>query len=214
MMHSISHSISLFFKALHRKAWQSEHGSISVETVIILPVVAWALMASFTFTDAFRHQTTLQKSVYTAADLVSRASGTALTPEYLNGVYSFMLRINDTPLDVHLRITLIGWDNAEEEYRVIWSYADQGNTATVLDDTVLNAAYGAQIPKISVGETLLLTEGLLKYEPPFRVGLQARDLTETALTRPRFAPGITFLDPNAPPPPEAWCEFVVDACGM
>ncbi len=199
---------------MRRKIWQAEQGSISVETVIVLPVVAWALMASFTFTDAFRHQTTLQKSVYTAADLVSRASGTALTPEYLNGVYSFMLRINDTHLDVHLRMTLIGWDSENEEYRVIWSYTDLGNTSTAIDDALLNATYGSQIPTISAGETLLLTEGLLKYEPPFRVGLQAQTLTETALTRPRFAPGITFLDPNAPPPPEAWCEFVVDACGM
>ena len=214
MINRISSSIRPFWKALRRKIWQPEHGSISVETVIILPAVAWALMASFTFTDAFRHQTTLQKSVYTAADLVSRASGTALTPEYLNGVYSFMLRINETPLDVHLRMTLIGWDNENEEYRVIWSYADLGNTGALLDDALLNAAYGSQIPSISAGETLLLTEGLLEYEPPFRIGLQARTLTETALTRPRFAPGITFLDPNAPPPPEAWCEFVVDACGM
>lgn len=197
-----------------RRYWNAEAGSVSVEKVIILPVIVWALTASFTFTDAFRQQTSLQKSVYTIADLVSRASGTDLTPGYLEGIHGFMQRMNDAGQEVQMRMTLIGWDDDEQEYRVVWSYANEGGSLTALDNGILNTVYHTQIPSIATGETLLLTEGSVWYEPVFRVGLQSQFFSEIALTRPRFAPGIPFLDPDAPPPPSAWCEYVVDSCGM
>lgn len=193
--------------------WDRQEGSVSVETVIVLPVIAWALTASFTFTEAFRYQTTLQKSVYTASDLISRASGTILTPNYLDGIQGFMQRMNDTDQPVAMRMTLVGWDSDEEEFRVVWSYAATGAALTPLNDTTLNTNYRDRIPSIAEGETLLLTEGSLLYEPVFRVGLQPLTFSEIALTRPRFSAGLTFSDPNAPPPPAAWCEFIVDACG-
>lgn len=191
-----------------------QDGAVSVEAVLILPVIAWALTASFTFTEAFRHQTTLQKSVYTASDLVSRASGTTLTPQYLDGIHAFMLQMNETTNEVDLRMTLVGWDEDQDAFRVVWSYATSSGAMVALDDTSLNAAYRDQIPSISPGETLLLTEGVMDYQPVFRIGIQDQVFTEIALTRPRFSAGLIFNDPNAPPPPPAWCEFVIDACGM
>ena len=196
------------------RAWHDTTGSISVETVIILPVVIWALTATFAFTDAFRHQTSLQKSVHTAADIVSRASGNAMTPDYLDGVFRFMQRMNDTDMTMRTRMTLIGWDDEQDEFRVVWSHGSPAAATVKLNDVSLNAAYRDTIPAISPGETLLLVEGVLSYVPPFRVGLQPRTLSEITLVRPRFAPGIAFNDPNAPTPPEAWCAYVVDACGM
>ena len=62
------------------------------------------------------------------------------------------------------------------------------------------------IPAISPGETLLLVEGVLSYKPPFRVNMLPTTLSEVTLVRPRFASGIAFPDPAAPPPP--------NACGM
>jgi len=180
----------------------------------VLPVIAWALTASFTFTEALRHQTTLQKSVYTASDLVSRASGTILTPQYLDGIHAFMLRMNETTSEVDLRMTLVGWDEDQDAFRVVWSYAASGGAMGALDDASLNATYREQIPSIALGETLLLTEGVMEYQPVFRVGLQDQVFTEIALTRPRYSAGLIFSDPNAAEPPQAWCEFAIDACGM
>ena len=192
---------------------QRTDGSISVETVLVLPLVIWALTAAFTFTDVFRHQTSLQKSVHTAADIVSRASGNALTPDYLDGVFGFMERMTDTDQALRVRMSLIGWDDVRDEFRVVWSHGSPA-VPVALDDVVLNAAYRDAIPAISPGETLLMVEGALSYEPPFRMNMLPQTLSEVALVRPRFAPGIAYLDPTAPPPPEAWCAYVVDACGM
>jgi len=189
-------------------------GSITVETLLILPVVAWGFMAALTFTDAFRHQTILQKSVYTAGDLVSRSSGTVVDADFIAGIYTLMQRMNDTPATVAMRMSLIGWDDDVGELRVVWSNADHAGGLGRLDDAQLNLAYAAQVPTITQGETLLLTEGWMDYAPMFQIGLSRRTMTEVALTRPRFAPGIPYDDPDAPPPPTAWCEFIIDGCGM
>lgn len=189
-------------------------GSITVETMLIFPLIAWGLMASLTFTDGFRHQSKLQKSVFTVGDLVSRSSGTVINADYIAGIYTLMRRMNDTPAPLSMRISLIGWDDDAEELRVVWSNGNHSGGRGRLDDAHLNAAYAAHVPMITQGETLLLTEGWIEYAPLFRVGLRARTVTEVALTRPRFAPGIPYDDPDAPPPPPAWCEFIVDGCGM
>jgi len=190
----------------------ADSGTITVETVLIFPLLVWALMASVTFTDVFRHESTLVRSAYVVGDLVS--SSTRVTPADIDGYYTFLRRMNDTAMPIRMRVSLIGWDAAEEELRVVWSNAENAGAEEPLDDATLNGAMALQVPTITGGETLLLTETWLDYVPPFRVGLSARTLEEVALMRPRFAPGITYDDPNAPPPPPAWCEFIVDGCEM
>lgn len=201
-------------RRLATRIWRTEDGSVSVETVLVLPLVTLVLLLCFTYVDAFRHQNSLQKTVHTAADLVSRSSGTALTPAYMNGFFVFMQRMMDTDHDLQMRMSQIAWDEDANEFRVVWSYGSPAATTIRLDSVALNDVYGDLIPQISPGETLLLAEGLLRYQPPFRVGLPAQNFGTVTFVRPRYAPGIAFEDPDAPPPPMAWCEYVVDACGM
>ncbi|TVS04054.1 MAG: hypothetical protein EA407_05145 [Rhodobacteraceae bacterium] len=204
-----------------RTAWirlheqlRGEKGSISVETVLILPFVFWALMASFTFTDAFRAKTGLQRAVFTTSDLVSRASANAVTPEFLRGTHDFLSLAAQSPDPVYMRMSLIGWDVDAEAHRVVWSFGERSGGRGRLTDEWLADHLAQRLPMISLGETVLVTEGWLDYRPPFTVGLGPRRFTELAVSRPRFAPGIRFDDPDAPPPPTAWCEFIVDGCGM
>jgi hypothetical protein len=192
---------------------KAESGTVTVETVLSFPVLVWALTASFTFTDVFRHESILVRSSYAVGDLVSSSS--KVSPADIDGFYSFLRRMNDTPLPIRMRLSLIGWDEDEEELRVVWTNSDHAGSEGALDDATLNGPMASRIPEITrSGETLLLTETWMDYEPPFRVGLSALTLREMTLMRPRFAPGIEYDDPAAPPPPPGWCEFVVDGCEM
>lgn len=212
----MKHLISISRAALGRlsRRLRNENGSISVETLLILPVVMWALLASFTFTDAFRSKTGLQRAVFTTGDMISRISANAVTPQFLRGTHQFMVLATQSRNPVFMRMSLIGWDTEDEAYRIVWSFAERSGGRGRLTDDFVNQVLADRLPMISPGETVLLTEGWMDYDPPFKVGLQARLFTELAVSRPRFAPGIQFDDPDAPPPPAAWCEFIVDACGM
>ncbi|PZX46297.1 hypothetical protein LY56_01270 [Roseinatronobacter thiooxidans] len=191
-----------------------QQGAVSTETVLILPVILWALVASVTYTDAFRQQTNLQKSVFTASDLLSRAGGTVVTPEYIDGIFGFMQRMNESQSIIQMRVSLVAWDSENDQLRVVWSNASHAGDRGLLRDDDLNAVYAPQIPSVAAGETVLLTEGWLRHVPLFDVGLTERVFDELAVTRPRFAPGIVYDDPNAPPPPAGWCDFVVESCEM
>jgi len=191
-----------------------QHGAVSAETVLILPVILWALVASVAYTDAFRQQTNLQKSVFTASDLLSRAGGTVVTPEYIEGIFGFMQRMNESKSIIQMRVSLVAWDSENDQLRVVWSNASHAGERGLLRDDDLNAVYAPQIPSVTAGETVLLTEGWLHHLPLFNVGLTERVFDELAVTRPRYAPGIFYDDPNAPTPPAGWCDFVVESCGM
>ncbi len=212
MKHLIS--LCIVIRNTVRDRLRNEDGSISVETVLILPIVFWALMASFTFTDAFRSKTGLQRAVFTTGDLVSRVSANSVTPEFLRGSHRFMTVATQSPNPVYMRMSLIGWDTEEETYRVVWSFGERSGGAGRLTDEFVEEYLAQRLPSISPGETVLLTEGWMEYNPPFTVGLRSRRFAEMAVSRPRFAPGIRYDDPDAPEPPPAWCEYIVDACGM
>ncbi len=191
---------------------RGEAGTISVETVLVLPLLIWVVLASITLTDAFRHQGNLVRSAHTVTDLAS--SSTRLRPSDIDGIFSFMLRINATHMPIRLRMSLIGWDADAEQLRVVWSNANHAGGAGALNDVTLNNQLAAHVPMITQGETLVLSEAWLDYTPPFRIGLPSMAFHEVAVMRPRFAPGVAYDDPNAPPPPPAWCEFIIDGCGM
>lgn len=201
--------LSTLYRRLH-----SEKGSISVETVIILPVVFWALMASFTFTDAFRAKTGLQRAVFTTGDFMSRVRANSVSPEFMRGAHEFLVLAAQSPNPVSMRMSLIGWDPDNETYRVVWSFGERSGGRGRMTDDFLEEVLAQRLPKISLGETVLVTEGWMEYDPPFSVGLRPQRFAEIAVFRPRFATGIRYEDPDAPPPPPAWCEFIVDGCGM
>lgn len=207
---------AVFHRALRvvRAFHAHQHGTVSTETVLVLPVILWALVASVTYTDAFRQQTNLQKSVFTASDLLSRAGGTVVTPEYIEGIFGFMQRMNESQSTIQMRVSLVAWDSENDQLRVVWSNGRHAGGRGLLRDDVLNEVYAPQIPSVATGETVLLTEGWLGHVPLFDVGLTERIFGEIAVTRPRFAPGIVYDDPDAPPPPAGWCDLVVESCAM
>lgn len=193
---------------------RDESGSVSIETILVLPLLLWALAATVSFTDAFRSQATLQRSAFTVADLLSRSSGRPVTPALLDGLHGFQVQINENRHPVRLRNSLIARDDDAEALRVVWSYGSNLGDIGPLTHAELNGPLSSRVPPIAPGETTLLTEAWLDYTPPLRVGLRPRRFHEAIVTRPRFAPGVYFEDPNAPPPPTHWCEYVIDACGM
>lgn len=175
-----------------RRFARSARGSITVEAVLILPLLFWAYIATFAFFDAFRQQNVTMKASYTLADMVSRETE-ALTPsdiEGLNGIYDYLTTSNQP---TWIRITSVYWDDTNQVFRQAWSYASRGHDA--LTDTTLQGA-AELIPAMSVGDTVVLVETFLIYDPVFNVGLEQRLMAQTIVTRPRFASQVVF-DPAA-----------------
>lgn len=167
---------------------KSAKGSMSAEAALILPALFWAYIATFAFFDAFRQQSLAMKASYTVSDMISRTTDTMAPSDIdgLNDVFDYLTFSNHPSW---MRVTSIRWDSADQQFRVNWSHATKGNPA--LDNTTLQDR-AHLIPAMAVGDSVVLVETFMIYEPPFRVGLDANWTSNAVVTRPRFASQVVF----------------------
>uniref|UniRef100_UPI0039B5EE2A TadE/TadG family type IV pilus assembly protein n=1 Tax=Silicimonas sp. MF1-12-2 TaxID=3384793 RepID=UPI0039B5EE2A len=77
---------------------RSEDGSLSIETVFALPMLVWAITATFVFWDAFKTLNVSQKATYTVADMLSRETQ-AINADYLTGMHELFDYLSSSPGD-------------------------------------------------------------------------------------------------------------------
>jgi hypothetical protein len=175
-------------KRLIRNFWCRDEASVAVETVIVMPILAWVFIASFVFFDAFRVYNTSIKATYSVADVLSRrtASIAASDIEGLADVFQFLTR---NTAGSALRITQI--TRQAGGYRIDWSHGTDGMTYLRASDF---PEIVDQIPIMAFGDRMLLVESYLPYRPAFNAGLSDQEYVNFTVTRPRFAGQVPFVD--------------------
>ena len=78
-------TIGIHIKEFLQRFRRSEEGSISVEAMLLVPILMWAYLGTFVFFDAFRSQSTNLKAAYTIGDTLSRETR-HVTPAYLDSL--------------------------------------------------------------------------------------------------------------------------------
>lgn len=167
-------------------------GSLSVETALILPILTWLYVGSFVWFDAYRTQNSNLKAAYTIADMLSRET-VPVTNGYfegLNRVFDYLTASNHP---TYIRVTNLqcteSCDTEGRTLEVTWSYATDGRTAL---STGTIAEYKPKIPLMPQGDTVILVETFMAFEPLFNVGLSATSFENYIVTRPRFAPQLLY----------------------
>ena len=169
-----------------------ERGTATTEAIIVLPMLVWSMVAISVYFDAFRARSTNLKAAYTISDMMSRENP-FVGPNYvggLNTVYDF-LAASANP--TWIRITLIQFDtedplnDADGRYILQWSYGTHGQPK--LNDATLDDLK-PRIPIMGDGDSLLLVETHMTYEPFANIGFDPYDLNNFIATRPRDTPPI------------------------
>ena len=177
--------------------WREDEGSLSVEAVMILPLLLWAFLATFTFFDVYRSKNLALKANYAVSDLLSREIQ-PIDMNYLLGiedVYAYLTQGGD-PAWVRVTVVYCTEDCDSQTDRVLkrdWSKATDG--VSTHTNTIIQDSYGDVIPMIAEGERVIMVETMAGYEPPFSVyltGIEARDMNDIVMTRPRFAPQLCW----------------------
>ncbi len=183
---------------LHRTArfGRDEDASLSVEMVLILPLLIWAFLATFTFFDVYRAKTLSLKANYAISDLITRETN-EINMQYILGaekVYEFLTQSED---DSWLRVTQVhcikeGATNGRK-FVVTFSAATEGQT-TYTNSTVMDAL-NPVLPMLAQGERAVVVETAMRYMPPVRenlTGIGPREFIDLVVTEPRFAPQICW----------------------
>lgn len=203
-------------------------GSVSVELVITLPLLMWALAASVVFYQGYQARYHAQMAAQTVADIMSRETE-LFTEDYIEGLNDVFDFLADSRYPTRLRVSSVIWDSANDRNRLQWSYGTRGlsplpeNTFELLqagDYESLLAEFGDdpsfsftgaaaqmpvtdladRIPPVLSGEALLMVEAIALWEPFAEVGLGQIRFAPVVVGRPRFAPWINFegVDPIYP----------------
>lgn len=166
--------------------------AVALETLLITPMLVWALVASFVFFDAYRVYSTSVKATYMVADMLSRQTNDVI-PHDIQGMANVIDTIIRGAGDVQMRTTQVAVIN--DVYVVEWSHAVNGAarlfTANIPD-------IQDRLPNMPNGERIVLVETFVGYQAPFNIGLTVLRFDNFTVVRPRYAGQVPF-DPNGTP---------------
>jgi Flp pilus assembly protein TadG len=176
---------------LLRRFRRDEQGYMVVEATLILPFLLWGYIALYSYWDAYRVMTDVQKASYTISDLIARQQAT-INNNFINGMrltMNSMLSVDEESAEV--RVTSLTWSQTNNRFEVLWSRVS-GTTAPVLTTAALSSL-SDRIPNMSDGDTVVLVETWVHYSPAMKLG-GIGDMTfqQFIVTRPRFAPSIVI----------------------
>lgn len=182
------------------KAFQNDDdGSASIELVLVTPIIAWALLSTLVYFDAFRADTRSERAGLTIADMFSREQ-TPVNEAYIDGAQALLRTLVESDPNPQIRVTSYTYDQPSDTYLVRWS-RHRGMTANLTNADL--ALMRDRLPMLANGATSLLVETSAEYRAPFALGiapfanttLDPVDFTTFTVISPRFAPSICF-DPT------------------
>lgn len=180
--------------AVLRRFRRDEGGYMLVEAALIIPFLLWGYIALYSYWDAYRTMTDLQKVSYTMSDLLSREQR-PVNAAYINGVRNTMNAMLGSNREVDLRVTSIMFSEIEDRFVVEWSNSPTGMTPLTTQSL---EAYLDRVPDMGDGKTAIIVEAELDFEPSLSLGvgdlpgLQDMTFQEFIVTPPRYAPRVVF----------------------
>ncbi len=169
---------------------RDEDGYLVTEAVLMIPFLIWGYLALYTYWDTYRAMTGSQKASYTISDMISREQ-TPVNTAYINGMKSTMDYMMGGGLQSQLRVTSVAYEADGNQMLVEWSRSTVSALRPPLTTATLQPLR-TSIPDMSDGDTIVLVETWVPYQPSLNVGIPDQVFQEFIVTRPRFAPRIVF----------------------
>lgn len=167
-----------------------EDGSIAIEAVIIMPVLFFTYLSIYSIFDTFRMYNINQKAAYTIGDAISRETR-PLDGDYLAGAQELFEYLARSQGKTALRVTSVRYDGGDERFYTHWS-KKLGWMEPLTDADMVNMK--DRLPMLADNEHLVLVETWSKYDPPFRTGLENREIRNLVFTAPRYAPWVCWIE--------------------
>lgn len=174
---------------------RSEEGSVSVEAILMLPLIIWCFLGTYVFYDAYRAQFVNTKAGYTIGDIISRETA-YITPEYMDSLYDLQRFLVDRQDPIRLRLTVISYDEADDALAVRWSQ-NRGGGGTLQTSDLPGMRH--LIPDMANGAIAVVVQTSMQYEAVYSAGIDLMDFDDVIVTRPRFAGQLCWNTVNVNP---------------
>ena len=177
--------------------FRNTEGYVTLEVMLMLPVLFVMFGAAWVYFDVFRQQSINQKANYAIGDMLSRETE-ELDDTFIDNSFKLfgLLTQNLTDPDeltgrysADLRVSVVEYNANSRRYSVVWSAA-RGD----YEELNRNEAqtYADRLPEMANNEQVILIETSEDYYPVFNVGLDPLKLRTYSFTHPRYAPQVLF----------------------
>ncbi len=165
-----------------------ESASLTVEFIIIIPVLFTWFLGSIVFFDAFNTKATAQRTAHTLADIISRQ--TSVDNDFVDSLLTIQNRMLPRESVGMVRITSIQRDESGD-LQLLWTYnTNTGATPLEMEDIPLNT-----IPLMANGESILLLDTRVPFVPIADwVGFTATTWINRVAVAPRFVEPLPNTD--------------------
>lgn len=178
-----------FLTARLRRFSADTQGYITLEALIVLPVLLWLFGACWVYFDAFRQQSLSQKANYVIGDMISRETDPISGP-YISNARRLLRELTKTSGNASdLRVTVVQYDSDAGTWSVRWS-KKRGNQSILRNSDM--SGFTEKLPTANGGDQLILVETWDLHQPVFNVGLSDFEITTYSFTRPRYTPQVVF----------------------
>jgi len=178
-----------------RRFRKSEHGTATMETVIMLPFLFTGLVMMYDFFDIFQFKNTREKATYTIADMLSRETA-VVTDTYIDNTKVLYDTLTGNRGINQIRTSVVRYHNDPDqnidEFDLRWSEVRGTGDLTELTDADVKNAHAA-FPNMVDGQDLIVVETQSTYDPGISLGFFAdTPVTTSMFMNLRFAPQLCY----------------------
>ena len=164
-------------------------GNMSVEFVLMMPMLFLTFMCTYVFFDGYRQSTVNLKAAYTISDLISRETN-PVTDEYIDSMHNLLQMMTRDGSATRLRVSVVKWDTGDDKYYLDWSEARGTGMAPMTNNDLL--LIEDKLPLMPDNERVIVVETTNTFVPLYGIGMKNIELENFVFTRPRFAPQVIF----------------------
>lgn len=161
---------------------RDESGIVTVEAIMVFPLLLWIMAFTFNYFDGFRQSASNLKAANTISDLISRETE-EITDIYIDSMQELMEKMVNNGTEMNIRISVLSYDDTSKVHYVRWSTV-RGFDAGWTNDTIVQIKN--DLPPMPDEDTLILVETANAFRPVFRTGFADVTFSNFVFTRPRF----------------------------
>ncbi|WP_386682968.1 TadE/TadG family type IV pilus assembly protein [Loktanella sp. R86503] len=166
--------------ALHR-LWRQEDGTLTIEFLILAPIMFWTFLATLAYFDAYRAEAISEKAAMTIADVMSRETN-GISDTYLDGVYGLLQFLTYSDANPEMRVSVLRYhdktsltpDGTDDHFHVVWSEVRNDESTGKQEKLQTSDAktMTAKLPKMGNEDRLILVETWTHYDSAYNLGMR------------------------------------------
>ncbi len=165
------------------------YGSISIEAVLVIPILLWAFLGLFILFDAFHAKATNIKAAASISDLLSRETN-EINIAYMDGLNDVLDFLTHSPHDTIMRVSVVRYDAADDEHTLVWSHSTSAGKPAIAGGSM--GLIEPHIPAMADASTSIVVETWMAYIPFLNIAIEPMWFQTVTVTSPRFAPQLNW----------------------